>query len=47
MSEMSDLNYMIAFALLGLSWLVLRGMGDKESERNRRWRSSAMLERDD
>jgi hypothetical protein len=47
LSEISDLSYWIAFALLGLTWLVLRGMGGKESERTRRWRSSAMIERDD
>lgn len=47
MSEMSDLNYLIAFALLGLTWLALRGMGAKEGERTRRWRSSPMVERDD
>lgn len=47
MSEMSDLSYAIAFALLGLSWLVLRSAGTKENEQPRRCRSSAMIQRDD
>ena len=47
MREMSDLSYAIAFALLGLSWLVLRSTGTKENEQPRRWRSSAMMQRDD